>query len=115
MSEQGPDGPRTSSNDARPQPPAAAGSTRRLGNPTRLIPRRTPPPAPTEPIERDPLGFEAESDPTLMPNDMSDFYPAGAPQPVTRGQVRVLGFGPGCLIASLVISVVLTLLLNILF
>lgn len=114
MSEQGPGGPQPSRDDASPGPPATGGSQGRLGNPTRLIPWRTPPPAEVEPVERDPLGFEPEFEPAMAADDLRDPYPVATPQDLGRPRVKVFGF-PGCLIISLVASVLLTILLNIVF
>ena len=113
MSAQGP-GPQPPRDGASPGSSAAGGNQRRLGNPTRLIPRRTPPPAQAEPIEMDPLGFEVESDPVVASRSMTEPYPDAAPQDLGRPRVQMFGF-PGCLIVSLIASVVLTILLNILF
>ena len=114
MSEQGPGGPQPPREDAPPQPPASGGNRGRLGNPTRLIPRQTPPPAAAEPSEADPLGFEPEPGPAMAPEEMRAPYPPAAPQGVGRPRVQMVGL-PGCLIISLIASVLLTILLNILF
>ena len=114
MSEQGPGGPQPPRDGVAPQPPATGGGQGRLGNPTRLIPRRLPPPVEAEPIVPDPLGFEPEPDPAMVPGDMSNPYPPAAPQNFGRPRVQVVGL-PGCLIASLIASVLLTILLNIVF
>jgi len=114
MSEQGPGGPPPPRDDASPHPSATGGAQGRLGNPTRLIPRRTPPPAAAEPIEMDPLGFEPEPGPAMAPGEMRAPYPSAAPRDPGRPRMQVVGL-PGCLIASLIASVLLTILLNILF
>ncbi|MDQ2655348.1 MAG: hypothetical protein M3Z20_20135 [Chloroflexota bacterium] len=114
MSEQGPGGPQPPRDDAIPQPSATGGNQRRLGNPTRLIPRRTPPPIAAEPVEVDPLGFEPEADPAMAAGNMREPYPSAAPRDPGRPRVQVVGL-PGCLIISLIGSVLLTILLNIVF
>ena len=123
MSEQEPGGPQPPREDAVPRQSAPGGNQGRLGNPTRLVPRRTPPPVQAEPIDPDPLGFEPEPDPTMAAGQMGDPYlePAARgsyreadPQGVGRPRFQVIGF-PGCLIVSLVASVLLTILLNIVF
>ena len=114
MNEQGPSGPQPPRDDVPRQSPVAGGSQGRLGNPTRLIPRRTAPPTEVEPIDMDPLGFEPEADPAMAAGNERAPYPPAAPQGFGRPQVRVVGL-PGCLIAGLIASVVLTILLNILF
>lgn len=114
MSEQGPLGPQPSRGDGSPQPSTTEGSQRRLGNPTRLIPRRTPPPVEVEPIEADPLGFEPGAGPGRAAGEMRDVYPPATPQSFGRPKVQVFGL-PGCLIYSLIASVLLTILLNIVF
>jgi hypothetical protein len=114
MSEQGPGGPQPPRDDASPQPPAPGGNQGRLGNPTRLIPRRTPPPVEAEPIEVDPLGFEPEADPAMAAGNVREPYPPAAPRDLGRPRVRAVGL-PGCLIISLIASVLLTILLNIVF
>lgn len=114
MSEQGPGGPQPPRNDALPGPQVTGGNQGRLGNPTRLIPRRTPPPAEVEPAEMDPLGFEPQFEPVMAADDLRDPYPGAAPQDFSRPRVKVFGF-PGCLIVSLIASVLLTIMLNIVF
>lgn len=114
MSEQRPGGLQPSSNDTSARPPVTSGGSRRLGNPTRLVPRRTPPPVEAQPIEPDPLGFEPEPDPVMPTNTMREPYLDATPQDVGRPRFQVIGF-PGCLIVSLIASVLLTVLLNIVF
>src|ERR687890_661126 len=106
MSEQGPGGPQPPRDDATPQQSVAGGNQGRLGNPTRLVPRRTPPPVEAEPIDPDPLGFEPEPDPVRATGEMGDPYLEAtardpyleaAPQGFGKPRFQVIGF-PGCLI-----------------
>lgn len=114
MSEQGPGSPQPPRDGVAPQPPASGGNQRRLGNPTRLIPRRPSPPVEAEPITPDSLGFEPAPDPMMAAGETRDPYLETAPQDFGRPRFQVIGF-PGCLIVSLIASVLLTILLNIVF
>jgi hypothetical protein len=123
MSDQGPGGPQPPRDDAVPRPAATGSNQGRLGNPTRLVPRQTPPPVQAEPIDPDPLGFEPDPDPRMAAGEMRDPYLEAAardpyleadPQSFGRPRFQVIGF-PGCLIVSLIASVLLTILLNIVF
>jgi hypothetical protein len=94
-----------------------AGGQRRFGG-SRLRPRvefgRRPPPAqpqPGEPPER----VEAELLPEEEPLAEPTYSPFGPPREFAGGRVRVYGCSPGCLLASLVVSIILTLLLNAMF
>lgn len=114
MTEQGPRGPQPPRDDEVTGPSATGGNQGRLGNPTRLVPRSPLPPVEVEPVEMDPLGFEPVSDPAMAAGNVNDPYLEAAPQDVGRPRVKVFGF-PGCLIVSLIASVLLTILLNIVF
>jgi len=101
----------------RPGIQPLASETGRLGNPTRLVPRR--PPAEDDPVTviPRPAVFEDELDPQPPP---SAFGRAGlgsmfGPRTFRNGRIQVWGCSPGCLIASLIASLVLTLLLNAMF
>ena len=94
-----------------------AGGQRRFGG-SRLrqrveFGRRPPPgqPPPGEPLER----VEAELLPEEEPLAGPTYSPFGPPREFAGGRVRVYGCSPGCLIASLVVSIILTLLLNAIF
>ena len=89
---------------------------RRLGNPTRLYPRQTPPDDPTS-VSPHPAVFEDEAE---GPGPSSTFGRGGlgpmfSPRSFGNGRIQVWGCSPGCLIASLIASAVLTLLLNAIF
>ena len=77
----------------RPQIQPEASEPERLGNPTRLVPRQPPP-----------SGF-----------GRAGLGPMFGPRSFGNGRIQVWGCSPGCLIASLIASVVLTLLLNAMF
>ena len=119
MSDQGATGP-PSSGDAsqpqpQPQPTAPQGAQQRLGNPTRLIPRRTPAATTRTPDDIDPIAPEPAGGPDLALDDARPSYPSSPSRSFANGRIQVLGFGPGCIIFSLIASVVLTILLNIVF
>ena len=114
----------------RRHPPPDATGARRLGNPTRLIPRRQPvepDPAPREPevVEPEvvePGAGEVRPSPVVFEDEPRGFRGGGgqfggmfAPRSVGDGRVQVWGCSPGCLIASLLVSALLTLLLNAIF
>jgi hypothetical protein len=112
--ERGPDGANENDNQRNPQ--LDSGDSGRLGNPTRLFPRQTPP-EDLSTISPHPAVFEDEVEPPRQP---SAFGQGGrgsmfGPRSFGNGRIQVWGCSPGCLIASLVASVVLTLLLNAMF
>lgn len=113
----GPNGPEPTNDDAPIRPPEAAKSRQRLGNPTRLVPRRPPPPQPEhEVVDAERVEPPSRIDPyTPSPGGAQRPNPLFAPRSFGNGRVQVWGFSPGCLIASLIASVMLTILLNILF
>ena len=89
----------------------------RLGNPTRLMPRQAPPEDDSLPVTPRPAVFEDEQEPQ---SPASAFGRAGlgpmfGPRSFGNGRIQVWGCSPGCLIASLIASAVLTLLLNAMF
>ena len=112
--ERGPDGAKENGNGLDPQPDS--GQPRRLGNPTRLIPRQTPPEDPVS-VTPHPAVFEDEVEQPRRPSafDGGRLGPMFGPRSFGNGRIQVWGCSPGCLIASLVASVVLTLLLNAMF
>ncbi len=111
----------------RPQIEPEASEPERLGNPTRLVPRRVPPeqvPPEVEPLDVTPLDVtprpavfedELESQPPPSAFGRGGFGPMFGPRSFGNGRIQVWGCSPGCLIASLIASVVLTLLLNAMF
>ena len=112
--ERGTDG--ANENGNRRDGQADSGGSRRLGNPTRIGPRQTPPEEP-ETVTPHPAVFEDEADPTRR---SSPFGPGGigpmfGPRSFGGGRIQVWGCSPGCLVVSLIASVVLTLLLNAIF
>ena len=115
MAEQGPDGLQPTNDET--QPPEGTRAQQPLGNPTRLVPRR---PVLVEP-ERDITDAQpvtAPADPELFappPGGSQRSNPLFAPRSFGNGRVQVWGFAPGCLIASLIASVALTILLNMIF
>jgi hypothetical protein len=106
--ESGADG--ANSDDNRLDPRPDTGDSRRLGNPTRLVPRQAPPEDPID-VTPYPAEFEDEVGP---PRRLSPFE-ADQLGPMFGPRIQVWGCSPGCLIVSLVASVVLTLLLNAMF
>jgi hypothetical protein len=115
MSEQGPHGPRSSGVEAASRAPASARPRGRLGNPTRLIPRRTPSPPAPEIAGTDPIAPASGPDPYAAPSGGRRPEPLFAPRTFGNGRIQVWGLAPGCLIVSLIASVLLTVLLNIVF
>lgn len=115
------------SDGASQNPPPDATGARRLGNPTRLVPRRRQPvesdPVPQEPEVVEPEAEEATPYPAVFEEEPgprgfrggSQFGGMFAPRSFGNGRVQVWGCSPGCLVASLLISALLTLLLNALF
>ena len=117
MNARGPDGPESTTNDTPVRPAGAADSRRRLGNPTRLVPRRTTPPPPDrEVLDGEPVAppsrFDSYGPP---PGGTQRSNPLFGPRSFGNGRIQVWGCSPGCLIASLIASVALTILLNIVF
>ena len=112
--ERGPNDARENGNGRDPQLDSA--QSRRLGNPTRLVPRQTPPEEPIDVTPR-PAVFEDEVELPRRPSafEGSRLGPMFGPRSFGNGRIQVWGCSPGCLIASLVASVVLTLLLNAMF
>jgi hypothetical protein len=115
MTERGPNG--TGDDGDGPRIPPETREPERLGNPTRLVPRQAPPDE-EEPlaVTPRPAVFEDEPEPLPPPPGFggSGFGPFG-PRSFGNGRIQVWGCSPGCLIASLIGSVVLTLLLNAMF
>jgi hypothetical protein len=115
--ERGPDA--ADENGNRPNTEPAADSPRRLGNPTRLVPRQPPPEEPEEPVSATPYPavFEDELE---SPGRAPVFGRGGLGPHVRPAQLwqwarPVWGCSPGCLIVSLIASALLTLLLNAMF
>src|SRR5215208_5998553 len=115
MTERGTDGTGEDGNYPRIQPEASEPG--RLGNPTRLVPRQEPPEDDPLPVTPWPAVFEDELEPHYPPSAFSRPGPGSmfGPRTFGNGRVQVWGCSPGCLITSLIASVVLTLLLNALF
>jgi hypothetical protein len=115
MTERGTDGVGEDGNHPRIQPEAH--EPERLGNPTRLVPRQAPPEDDPLPVTPYPAVFEDELEPQppASPIGRAGLGPVSGPRSFGNGRIQVWGCSPGCLIASLVISVVLTLLLNAMF
>lgn len=115
MTEHGADSPDSSNEEPR-QTASERTSQRRIGNPTRLVPRRTPPAEPPlQRVDAEPIEPLAEQIRASAPTSGQPGNPLFAPRSFGNGRVQVWGFAPGCLIASLVASVMLTILLNIVF
>lgn len=116
MTERGPDGTSDDGNGPRIQPEAR--EPERLGNPTRLVPRQAPPDE-EEPLIVTPRPAVFEDEPESQPPPSgfgrSGFGPMFGPRSFGNGRIQVWGCSPGCLIASFIASVVLTLLLNAMF
>ncbi len=106
----GEDGNRPSIEPETPEPG-------RLGNPTRVFPRQEPPADDSLSITPRPAVFEEEPEPPAPPSGFgrAGFGPMFGPRSFGNGRIQVWGCSPGCLIASLIASVVLTLLLNAMF
>ena len=119
-----PENDRPESDEAARAPRPGPSGDGRLGRPTRLTPRR--PAADPGPVS-DPVPDTAEAEPA--PEEIRPYpavfegEPRGAqgggpfggmfgPRSVGNGRVQVWGCSPGCLIASLLVSALLTLLLN---
>ena len=95
--------------EPRPEDTGTGTAQQRRFSASRLRPRveisRTPPPRRVEPEQ-----------PELMPEQEAlggpSLSPFGTPREFAGGRVRVYGCSPGCLIASLLVSLFLTLILN---
>ncbi len=89
----------------------------RLGNPTRVFPRQEPPEDAPLTVTPRPAVFEEELEPPPPPSALGrgGFGPMFGPRSFGNGRIQVWGCSPGCLIASLIASAVLTLLLNAMF
>ena len=102
----------------RPQIQPEASEPERLGNPTRLVPRQ-PPPEADDPLDVTPRPavFEDEQEPQRPPSGFgrAGLGPMFGPRSFGNGRIQVWGCSPGCLVVSLIASLVLTLLLNALF
>ena len=104
------------SHDERPQRSSVpSGTPNRLGNPTRIVPRRTrPSEPPPEGVEVAPVttatGYEDDASLTRDRAPDSLF----APHSFQEGRIKVWGFSPGWLLLSLIASVLVTILLNML-
>jgi hypothetical protein len=102
---------------SRPRIQPAASEPERLGNPSRLVPRQSPPEDDPLPVTPRPAVFEDELEVAPPPSGFgrSGLDPVFGPRSFGNGRLQVWGCSPGCLVASLLISVVLTLLLNAMF
>ena len=102
-------------NHPRIQP--SASQSERLGNPTRLVPRQPPPEDEPLTVTPRPAVFEEELEQQPPPSAFgrAGLGPMFDPRTFGNGRIQVWGCSPGCLIASLIASAVLTLLLNAMF
>jgi hypothetical protein len=100
-----------------PETQPLASESERLGNPTRLVPRQSPPEDEPLPVTPRPAVFEEELEYQPPPSAFgrAGFGPMFGPRTFGNGRIQVWGCSPGCLIASLITSVLLTLLLNAMF
>ncbi len=105
--------------DGTPTRQPDAGEPGRLGKPTRLIPKRRPAAGPADgaPIpelveSETPIGTEGGLASEPQSRGVGGLGPWFAPRSVGGGRFQVWGCSPGCLIASIIGSVLLTLLLN---
>ena len=99
-----------------PRSSVPSSNPNRLGTPTRIVPRRTSPPEPS------PVGgvYAApvttatghEDDASLTRDRAPDSL--FAPHSFQEGRIKVWGFSPGWLLLSLIASVLVTILLNML-
>ena len=115
MTERGTDSADEDGNRPRIQPESS--EPERLGNPARLVPRQAQPEEDEPLTVTPPAVFEDELE---TPPPPSTFGPAGlgpmfGPRSFGNGRIQVWGCSPGCLVASLIASAVLTLLLNAMF
>jgi hypothetical protein len=103
--------------------PSDAPSVKRRYGAARIRPRgQSQPPAPSPespasaPLTPDVIGPESEDDYSNQPGGMPFGGGSGgglfAPRSFGGGRIQVFGCSPGCLIISLIASVILTLLLN---
>ncbi len=101
----------------RPETQPLGSESERLGNPTRLVPRQPPPEDEPLSVTPRPAVFEEELEQQHPPSSFgrAGFGPIFGPRTFGNGRIQVWGCSPGCLIASLIASVVLTLLLNAIF
>jgi hypothetical protein len=101
----------------RPENRPLASESGRLGNPTRLVPRQPPPEVEPLTVTPRPAVFEDEQEPQPPPSAFgrAGLGPMFGPRTFGNGRIQVWGCSPGCLIASLIASRVLTLLLNAMF
>jgi hypothetical protein len=101
----------------RPENQPLASESGRLGNPTRLVPRQPPPEDEPLPVTPRPAVFEEELEQQPPPSAFghAGFGPMFGPRTFGNGRIQVWGCSPGCLIASFIASVLLTLLLNAMF
>jgi hypothetical protein len=107
----------TGEDENRPRVQPADNEPERLGNPTRLVPRQAPPEDDPFPVTPRPAVFEDELEPQPPSSTFgrSGFGPMFGPRSFGNGRIQVWGCSPGCLVVSLIASLVLTLLLNALF
>jgi hypothetical protein len=116
MTERGTNG--AGEDGSRPRILPEASEPGRLGNPTRLVPRQTPPEE-DAPLNVTPRPAVFEDEPELQPPPSAfgrtGFGSMFGPRTFGNGRIQVWGCSPGCLVASLIASVVLTLLLNAMF
>jgi hypothetical protein len=101
-----------------PETQPLASESERLGNPTRLVPRQPPPEDEPLPVTPRPAVFEEELE--QQPPSSTFGRPGlgglmSGPRTFGNGRIQVWGCSPGCLITSLIASVLLTLLLNAMF
>jgi hypothetical protein len=115
MTERGTDGAGEDGNRAPIQPDANEAG--RLGNPTRLVPRQEPTEDDSLPVTPRPAVVEDELEGEAPPSAFgrAGFGPMFGPRSFGNGRIQVWGCSPGCLVVSLIASVVLTILLNALF
>jgi hypothetical protein len=107
----------TGADGNRPRIQPEASEFERLGNPTRLVPRQAPAEDDPLPVTPRPAVFEDELEPQPPPSTFgrSGLGPMFGPRSVGNGRIQVWGCSPGCLVVSLIGSLVLTFLLNALF
>ena len=116
MADGGAGTPGTGSEPSRPRTESTGPS--RLGNPTRLVPKRPQ----AEPAEGVPTPELVEADEVYSSGDpfpqapqtpgFGGFGSMFGPRSIGGGRVQVWGCSPGCLIVSIVGSLLLTLILN---
>jgi hypothetical protein len=115
MTERGTGGVSEDGNRPRVQPEAS--EPERLGNPTRLVPRQVPSEDEPLSVTPRPAVFEDELEQQPPPSGFgrAGLGPMLGQRSFGNGRIQVWGCSPGCLVTSLIASVVLTLLLNALF